>query len=429
MLVEVINNMLYVLEFIIVSSLCFGLNSKLTIKKISTFMVTISITTVILYFIDDIIFKMPLSLLCVIGTMYLLYDERRGFLATYTVSMTAALSLINQISNMIVLDIINMMNGEITDIPIYDTYKLIVSIIFLFIIGIIVKQKSPKGLRTLGWRYIILFSTLLIVDSVVVLFLGELAIGSFKMSTLYEVMYILVVIGIFVQIGLVILLILSRNIYREKEILTKKYLNEQMEHYTYLENRERETKKFRHDLRNHMHMLTILYKQQNYEEFDKYMEEINGRIDQFGNRISVGNGIVDAVLNKFYNEAMQKGILVKVEGHFPMECRVCAYDLCTIFSNLLSNAVRAEEECAGKEIGVRCRYTDTEIMLIVENDYEKILRNENGKLQTSKLDTFSHGFGLENVAECVERNQGYMSIQTKEKQFRVILSLNNRKSI
>ncbi|MBE5878187.1 MAG: hypothetical protein E7290_15055 [Lachnospiraceae bacterium] len=66
-------------------------------------------------------------------------------------------------------------------------------------------------------------------------------------------------------------------------------------------NREKETKKFRHDLRSHMELISNLAKNREYEKIDSYLEKMNIKIDSFGNIITVQNGIVDAIINQYYD--------------------------------------------------------------------------------------------------------------------------------
>lgn len=416
--------MLYVIQFIIVGSCCFQMKFRIDIIRTILIGVSLLVLTVTELYIDKVIIETPVMVLYLFGVMCLVYNEKKRFLSMYTIAMVAMFSLLNLMTDMIVLSVASVINGEVSKNAIHDMFSAGISLLFLLLIGIIIRCNFNKGLRVLTWKSMIIFSMLLVVDSWVALAMGSFALEEFENNTLYRIMYILVVIGIFIQLAMVIWFMLSREVSREKELITQKYLEEQVQHYSYLENRERETKKFRHDIRQHMHMLAMLY-QQDYEMFDKYMREINGRIDQFGNRICVDNGIADAILNKYYDEAGKKNIILQVKGRFPSHCMISAYDMCTILSNLLNNAIRAEEEAGGDEIFVECRYTDKDIMIEIENDYNKIVSDEKGKLRSSKKDIDNHGFGLENVTECVERNHGHMDIKVENGKFRVLLNLEN----
>ena len=174
-----------------------------------------------------------------------------------------------------------------------------------------------------------------------------------------------------------------------------------------------------------MYMLNTLNHQEEYEKLDEYIKKMYGEIEAFGSNICVNNGIVDAILNKFADEAEQEGIKLKVEGHFPLKCNIDAYDLCTIFSNLLNNALEAEEKSGGNTIRLSCRFTEDHIIVCIENDTARLENGKDGKFETTKEDKWNHGFGLENVKRSVEKNKGEILIESQDNTFRVTIVLNN----
>ena len=90
----------------------------------------------------------------------------------------------------------------------------------------------------------------------------------------------------------------------------------------------------------------------------------------------------------------------------------------------MSNAVVAVAKCKKKrEVLIDIRYTEKEIMILVENHYEHELKIRDGVFESTKTDGYIHGFGLQNVKTCVERNGGYMHISTEDNCFRVMLSI------
>lgn len=149
------------------------------------------------------------------------------------------------------------------------------------------------------------------------------------------------------------------------------------------------------------------------------------KINTLNTPIQVHNEIADAILNKFYYEGKEKNISLHVQGHFPTPCKISAFDLCTILSNLLSNAMQAQTKCEGGEINIGIHYSTTEIFLTIENQYFQEPLQEKGTFRTRKKDIQNHGFGLENVKECVEKNHGTITIETEHNQFKVLLSLYN----
>ena len=68
-------------------------------------------------------------------------------------------------------------------------------------------------------------------------------------------------------------------------------------------------------------------------------------------------------------------------------------------------------------------------MLAVENDYKQDLEEENGVFFTTKEDKYNHGFGLENVKECVNRNHGQITIHTQNYIFKVLVCVDNGENV
>jgi len=88
-----------------------------------------------------------------------------------------------------------------------------------------------------------------------------------------------------------------------------------------LKNVKKTQKSVRHDVRNHLELLTKLINSKQYEEVNDYLEKINIKIDELGNAVSIGNGIAEAIVNKYYYQAIDSGVKMKVSGVLPAECK------------------------------------------------------------------------------------------------------------
>ena len=150
-------------------------------------------------------------------------------------------------------------------------------------------------------------------------------------------------------------------------------------------------------------------------------------MDDLGNSINVRNDIVNAVLNKAYAEAENKNIKINVTGHFPSQCNISAYNLCTIFFNLLSNAIQAADKTTKREIWVICRYTMKEIIVEIGNYYCNNNKLDKNRLQTTKSEKEYHGWGMKNVEDSVADCKGLMDIEIVDDKFIVSITLKNEK--
>ncbi len=382
-------------------------------------------TSAFVYFCNNYICETIIYVVIIIALLYLLYREKLYRVFLVSIGIIFALSLIEIMTTILADIIIGLFNFNEKIIS-----NLVASIISLFLIsfvGKVYKKNISSTLNNMSVINMIGFTILLIVDTFVVSVIkNQPFIEPYvdHKRNLYLIAVIFVIIGIFIQLAAVIILFTQRNVYKEKEELTDKYLNEQKNHYEYLEEREKETRKFRHDLRNHMEIISKLAKEQQYDRMNAYLEQMNVKIDDFGNVLTVQNGIVDAVLNQYYAKAKACGVSMEVKGRFPVDCAIDAFDLCTIFSNVLSNALEAAKETEEKFISVECAYTDMVIMLIVNNSY-KFDGPSGGQLRTRKSDLDYHGYGLENVKDCVKKYKGGLDIETKDNIFTLRILFKN----
>lgn len=376
---------------------------------------------------DNDTFEMGLYVVSLLILICVLYKERFWVLAIVSIWMIFVLAMIDIMISVlfdVTMKLFDINGGMISNLVISLT-----SLILVYCVGKIYKRNTSVGIVSMGLSNIFWYSILMIADAFVVTGITFVRIDMYvtKYRSMYLLAVVFVIIGIFIQLASVILLFTQRNVYKEKEELTDKYLNEQTLHYEYLENRERETKKFRHDLRSHMELISHLAKSREYDKIDEYIEQMHERIDTFGNVITVHNSIVDAIINQYYTRAEQSGITMEVKGRFPLDCNIDTYDLCTIFSNVLSNALEAARETEEKYIFVECGYTDKSIIIIVKNSFDVQTKNGNAQWRTRKGNTDYHGYGLENIQDSVERYNGVFDIETDDKMFTVKILFRNRK--
>ncbi len=382
--------------------------------------VTLVATSVLIFILQKDFLETLLYILLIVSLVYLIYEEKIQSIVAITLWVICASSLIDILNIVLVNVFLKLVNLN------WDNFANLIasciSLIFICVMGSLYKKKSTSSLRNIGIVNLLGFSFLLCADVIVVsaIFYGaDIYSGSF--NVLYLSAVILVILGIFIQLAAVIILFTQRNVYKEKEMILNTYLNAQKNHYEYLENREKETKKFRHDLRSHMELISSLIKNGEYDKIDDYIKQMNLKIDTFGNVVTVHNGIVDAIINQYYVKAKQNGIEMEVRGMFPVDCVIETFDLCTIFSNALSNAYEAAVEAEEKYILLECRYTDQNIIVLVENSFNHKMQNSD---RQSKKNRDYHGFGLENIRDSVNKYNGFFDIEKNENKFSLKIIFN-----
>ena len=309
--------------------------------------------------------------------------------------------------------------------PLIDLSGRVLETIFISCSCYILYRHNKKGVRLVPMRYLALFALITFVNVIVLAIIAiyMVDIKQTDMKFLLRVMFIGMIVVLFVESILLMLFIESKNEHREKERMAKNYLDAQKQYYELLRDKDLQTRKFRHDIRSHLATMQILCEKGNYEGIKEYLDNINGIVDNMANSFSVGHEIIDAMLNQYAYQANKEGIEMKVSGRIPNNLNISTFDLCTIFSNLLQNAIEAASKCKSGKIYVLCQHYKGNLLLTIQNDFEKKPESVGGWFKTSKLDEQNHGFGMMNVKECVERNGGTFYTEIVDKYFKAVVLL------
>lgn len=372
--------------------------------------IILCVVSVIVHYGNNDVIETLIYMVIMISMVFLLYNESIKKVTIVSIWSIFVVSVIDVMAMVIVKMSIQLLQINLGIIE--SLIESILSCCVIYILGRIYKKSISESLLAIGMTNLIGFTVLLMVDFFVV---SAIVIGTNMYEdnarNIYLIAVIFAVIGIFIQLAAVIVLFAQRNVHKEKEQILDAFLNEQKNHYEYLENREKETKKFRHDIRNHMDLIANLARNREYDKIEDYLEQINLKVDTFGNIVTVHNAIVDAIINQYYMKAMQSGVKLTVEGRFPVDCAIDTYDLCTIFSNILSNAYEAAVETEDKLVSLVCGYTERAIIIVVKNSCNSEATTGGTIWKTKKNNADYHGYGLENISDSVNKYDGIFDIE------------------
>lgn len=425
-LCNVVTDILHIVEILIVCRYYLQLEEKTEDKYRYVKVLIVSvITSLIINVIENDTIALIIYLLCIEIIMQIYYAEKLIKIVICALWVSFIVEIVDMISISIMNTIGAIINYHKTILE--GLMAVLLSVTVIYIVSILLRRTTDYGIKNVSLKYLLVFTLILFADLMMLMLMLNVTLEemAYRNKIMYTIAYISVAVGVFIQLASIILLLVSRNVHKEKEQIIKQYLDEQVKHYEYLNEKEKETKKFRHDIRGHLYFLNKLKKEGKDQEFEEYFQDIIERVDDLGNRVNVGNDIVNAVLSKIYAEAEEKNIKMKVTGHFPSRCNISAYNLCTIFFNLLNNAMEATDKTNKRELWVICQYTQKEIIIEIGNYYCNKGKLDKNKLQTTKNEKEYHGWGMRNVEDSIVACKGLMDIEIVEDKFIVSLTLNN----
>lgn len=213
--------------------------------------------------------------------------------------------------------------------------------------------------------------------------------------------------------------LLEESIEREKNL--KKI---QETYYRSLLEKEEETKRYRHDMYNHFLAIRGLAKEEKALNTLKYVESLENKWKSEGSQVyETGNFILNLLLHEHLSEIKDAEILIK--GFCKRDMLIDEADFCTIFSNLIQNAVeelgRLEQE--KKYFIMEIRQGKEHTMIEILNSSCRIADQKKGRLPTVKEDKKNHGIGMENVKSTVKKYQGELLWGGNGKEFKVSVSM------
>lgn len=210
----------------------------------------------------------------------------------------------------------------------------------------------------------------------------------------------------------------------DMEIQTLKY---QQSYYKEMDKSQQQIRKLRHDMRNHLSVASLFLKQQEYDRASQYLEDLAGKtVSEL--RPYCANSIVNSVLNSKYHEAVSKEISCFFHIDIDELTGIDNISLCSLFANTLDNAIEAAQAVSPERkpsitLKARCHkgFFSFEIVNSKQND----VTIDKGRFLTSKKDQVSHGFGLLNVSDIVEKYDGNLDITYSADTFTVTAFIGN----
>ncbi|CVI64985.1 sensory histidine kinase DcuS [Clostridiales bacterium CHKCI001] len=204
---------------------------------------------------------------------------------------------------------------------------------------------------------------------------------------------------------------LIRDAHLESTLDTlQKEVKKELDYYNTLENQLAQMRKIRHDFNNQLQTAYMLLENPNLEissipDYSKLLST-----PQF-----CENKILDFILQSSYSHAKELGISLDFDVVLPDSIGVENIDLCSIFSNLLNNAIHAAQKTENPFISLKISYSNNKLIVELSNTtLEKELEYRDPKF---------HGYRLLILNDLAKKYNGNFSTQKKEGIFYAYFSI------
>lgn len=197
-------------------------------------------------------------------------------------------------------------------------------------------------------------------------------------------------------------------------------------YYDEINRRYTESRKIRHDIANHLLAISALIESGKTDEARRYIGEVSEANDLAAMPVKTGASVLDALLYKKTEQAKESGITLRIEVNCPLgDTSVSNYDLCSVFGNILDNALEAVQPLEDdRKIDVLIEKQLDMLYISCENPFSGEIRTRGERILTAKSDASLHGYGIGRVKDIAHKHGGDVKITAEKGVFLIEILMN-----
>lgn len=332
------------------------------------------------------------------------YNQNIRFSLFYSV-LNACLVLLTEF---IVLNTINFINGETMRDFIENSYTYILLIVFskslLFVLLKIVSEIINKSQSNEKINFIFLIfplSLLLIMVNFVII------CSYFNLSN--NILLILACSSLFLIVAVITSCILQqKQAKKEQELLELRAIQQEQEtnntYFELLEHQNDELQLFVHDTKNHYRALYDLSDEP--EKLKKYIEGIVNDLEKTNQIGKTSNKLLDLILSKYDYICEKNDITFEKNIHNSDVSFMADNDLTSILNNMLDNAIESAVKSNSKIITIGINKLGNMLVFDITNSSDTPPLVKNGKLVSTKKSVGLHGYGFKSICRTAKKYNG-----------------------
>jgi sensor histidine kinase regulating citrate/malate metabolism len=188
-------------------------------------------------------------------------------------------------------------------------------------------------------------------------------------------------------------------------------------HYSDIEARRDELAKIRHDISEQFLVMQELLHQQKYEKVIEMVDTLREYVASTKEYVYCADPVVNAIMAENERECKKKGIRFDYNLEIMQPLKINPVVICSIFSNLLRNALAATTEVEDKTKAA------IEIKATIKGDY--LVVKVNNTFSALKKKNQRKGYGLDILRNLVEKYNGQMDVVVKDGNYSTSISVEN----
>lgn len=177
------------------------------------------------------------------------------------------------------------------------------------------------------------------------------------------------------------------------------------------------TRKLKHDMRNHLMVVTSYINNADYQSAKNYISEILDKLNAVRSYVETGNPLINHILNAKLEMATLEGIDVKVEVGKASFDKMKGVDFSAVFSNAIDNAIEHERIEPKKELVIKVFEKKGYDAFTVKNRISNSVLDINPELKSNKPESDQHGFGVRQIRDIVDAYEGLSDFYEEDGMF------------
>lgn len=336
----------------------------------------------------------------------ILFEGKFSKKILYTIFFT----LIMAVTEVIALFIMKIIfNNDFTLSMQAKTFLAIISKIMLFLlIKLFCNVLSKNTNKIPADKFIALM--LISVTTITILYVFISITLEIKIDTYKSIASLISALGLMFS-NILIFYLFEQSIKEQTKLkefaLLKQKSDMENKHYQIMKYNYDNVKIIEHDIQKHLRLIYEYAKEGGNEEINKYIENINEEILNFSHKTISSSKALDIILNEKMQISQSKNIEFKINIQNVNINFIEDNDVCTIFSNIIDNAIESCEKSKNKEIIIDIYMVNSKFVTIeLANGCDVVPVIQGDELITSKDNSNDHGYGMKSVKKTIRKYNG-----------------------